>query len=330
MARPRAEITGAARVAIVGAETPDGHLVRDALAQRKLPGDRVDLYATVGGEAVISEYAGEARLIQDPDMGEISSHEAIFLCERGDLSTGIAAMAKRSTLIDLADAIPARDCAGLVSPSLNVEPGLAGCYTMPHAITLILVELLRDLQRGIGIEEVVATVLRPAADHGDAGLDELRQQTVSLLSFAEIPTDTFGSQLAFNVIPSLSPEGAGLEGRIASELQTLLGWDRPRATLCFATVPVFHGHFVRMRVRAAGGADADEVRQLLAAVHGLGADSATPPPTTPVEVVGEGRVALFEVADDGLGGIWLSAVAGESGERRALYSVAFAEQAAGL
>ena len=51
---------GTARAAVVGATTGDGTRLREALAESGVPGSRVDLYAPVGGEALISEYAGEA------------------------------------------------------------------------------------------------------------------------------------------------------------------------------------------------------------------------------------------------------------------------------
>ena len=59
---------GAARVALVGADTVDGSRVRGALARSRVSGSRVDLYGTTHGEVVLSEYAGEARLIQEPEL----------------------------------------------------------------------------------------------------------------------------------------------------------------------------------------------------------------------------------------------------------------------
>ena len=68
-----------ARIAVVGAESTSGTLLRAALAESHVPGSRVNLYGLADGEAVISEYDGEARLIQDPNLREIVAHEVIFL-----------------------------------------------------------------------------------------------------------------------------------------------------------------------------------------------------------------------------------------------------------
>ena len=53
-------------MALVGAETPEGARIRQALADRGIPGERVNLFGRTEGEAVLSEYAGEARMIQEP------------------------------------------------------------------------------------------------------------------------------------------------------------------------------------------------------------------------------------------------------------------------
>ena len=72
------------RVAVVGAETPPGGRIREALAGRKFPGERVDLYGARSAEPVLSEYDGEARLIQEPDPSEVGGHDLIVVCEGGE------------------------------------------------------------------------------------------------------------------------------------------------------------------------------------------------------------------------------------------------------
>ena len=81
MARIRS--AGTARIAVVGASSPDGSRIREALSRAGVPGARVALYGETGGEAVLSEYADEARLIQEVDLDEIAGREVVFLCEAG-------------------------------------------------------------------------------------------------------------------------------------------------------------------------------------------------------------------------------------------------------
>ena len=64
--------TGTARAAVLGSTTSCGTRLRQMLAEFGVPGSRVDLYAAVdSAEPILSEYKGEARLVQKPDLDEL-------------------------------------------------------------------------------------------------------------------------------------------------------------------------------------------------------------------------------------------------------------------
>ena len=114
MSRRRAEGSSGtaadrARLALVGAETPEGARIRQALADRGIPGERVNLFGRTAGEAVLSEYAGEARLIQEPETSEVMGHEVIFLL---DVPDG----AKNAVLVRLSQVSPPVMRSGRTTP----------------------------------------------------------------------------------------------------------------------------------------------------------------------------------------------------------------------
>lgn len=328
MARSLASRSGTARVALVGATSAYGARLRAGLAALGVPGERVDLYARTTGEAVLSDYGGEARLIQEPQPDEIAAHDVIFVCEGGGLADEVVGRARRgAVVIDLVGAVPRSRRARLVHMDLNPpdekEPG--ACLAIPHPLAIILGELLHSLEQELGLEEVVAVILRPAADFGAAGLEELRDQTVRLLSFAPVPVETFGRQLAFNVIPQRTLRAApGLEATIGAHVAELLGWSRPRLTLRLLAAPVFHGHGIQLRVRLRRAADSDRVRDIVE-----GGRFYDPPhddaPATPVEVSEDYRISLAELCEDGLGGYWIWAVAGEADAKGAEQAIRLAD-----
>jgi len=222
---------GHTRVAVVGASTDDGTLVKEALERARISGKRVDLYGTSRGEALISEYHGEARLIQDPDLDEIARHDLIFLCERGEVAGHVLRQAGSDSLvIDLLDSSPGK----VPRVHLDINPQIAeasgtGRFAVPHPLTLTLAELLNPLERGPGVAEASAVIVRPAADFGKEGVEELREQTMQLLSFAEVPVETFGRQLAFNIIPQSGFDQGDrqLETTIIDGVTELLGCPAP-------------------------------------------------------------------------------------------------------
>jgi aspartate-semialdehyde dehydrogenase len=282
-------------LAVVGAETPTGARLRAALAASGFPGVRLDLFGErAGDEAVLSEYAGEARLIQPALPAEIAGHAVVFLCERGEAARRLVREAGASVaLVDLVGAAEG-------------ERGAARVLRVPSAPALLLGDLLRPLQAAFGVREGVAVLLRPAGDRGQPGLDELRDQTVRLLSFTSAPKDVFGRQLAFNVIPE-----AGGEAALEREVAHLLGWQAPRLTVSTAFVPVFYGHTVLLRLLPEEPAGVEEVERALRSAEGLRGPAATTA-DTPLEAAEGMRIDVARVREDGLGGVWLWAVAGEA------------------
>lgn len=323
---------GTARIAVVGAPTEAGARLREALAEHGVPGERVDLYGVTHGEVVLSEYAGEARLIQEPDVTEIASHDVIFLCEGGELASRVASAAHPGTaIIDLADCVEARVRPLSLPSDIQQEASRdapCGCFAVPHPLALLLAELLHPLEQTFGVNEAVAVLIRPASDFGEPGVEELRDQVVRLLSFAEVPTKTFGRQLAFNIIPDrqLVASPPRLETRIAAEVTDLLGWGGNRLALRLLTAPLFYGHGLQMRVRLGGQATLEQVRSALRAWVDTEGNS----PATPLDVTEQGRASLAELAEDGLGGFWLWVVAGGASAKSADQAVRLAQQISDL
>jgi aspartate-semialdehyde dehydrogenase len=321
-------------VAVVGASTGDGLRLRERLAEFGVPGSRVDLYGSTRGEAVISEYAGEARLVQEPEPGEIGVHEVIFLCEADELARDVAVGAEPgSVVIDLVGALDEKGRPPRVHMDLNPQAAQPhdGRLAVPHPLAIALAELLAPLDAEFGLEEAVAVILRPAADFGEAGIEELREQTVRLLNFHEVPAETFGRQLAFNIVPQagLRCDAPDLESRIAHDVSELLAWDSGRVTLRLLTVPVFFGHCIQLRLRLRGAVTVERIREVLAERQ-LSLPDTSGDVVTPLDVSEERTTRLYQINEDGLGGFWCLAVAGETERRGAEHAVRLADALVGL
>jgi aspartate-semialdehyde dehydrogenase len=303
-----------ARVAVVGSGSAEGTLVRAALAERGVEGANVDFYGVTHGEAVLSEYDGEARLIQDPEPGEVRGHDVVFLCEPGDASASLLALAGGDSVV--LDLVGCSDAAPLVHAVLRPPTASERTRPMrvPHSIAVVLAELLRPLHEAFGVEGATAVVLRPAADFGQEGIEELREQTVRLLRFERPPSRTFGRQLAFNVIPQHLVPGAAedVERRIEIETGALLRIDDGALAIRLATVPVFHGHAMAVRVALRDEAGLEEVERAAAARSAGPRPVGKSAPGTPMEAAAGPGVSVSHVSRAGGSGFWLWVVAGEA------------------
>jgi aspartate-semialdehyde dehydrogenase len=206
MARPSAE-TALRRIAVLGAASPGGARIRAALADRGVPGARVALYGVASEVAVLSEYDGEARLVQP--VGELDAHScaAVFVCEPGHDPEPLSRAAASGTVV------------------VDLSGSVAGATTVAHPIAGALAAILAPFSTALGLRRASAFVLRPAADFGEAGMEELREQTVRLLRFEKTPSEVFGRQLAFNVIPDplLPDDESSSTSRIVADTKRILG-----------------------------------------------------------------------------------------------------------
>ena len=102
----------------------------------------------------------------------------------------------------------------------------AAVHVIAHPAAIALALFLRRLHAHDPIRRSVIQIFAPASEHGTAGVEELQQQTVSLLSFKSLPHAVFDTQLAFNLLARYGEEApAPLEDselRIERHLATLL------------------------------------------------------------------------------------------------------------
>jgi aspartate-semialdehyde dehydrogenase len=114
----------------------------------------------------------------------------------------------------------------------------------PAAVTLALL-LLRARKAG-NLSRAVATLFEPVSERGRRGMDELHEQTVNLLSFQQLPTGVFDSQVAFNMLGRYGPTAKesleSSERRIISHFRKLVEDRLPAPSLALVQAPVFHAH----------------------------------------------------------------------------------------
>jgi len=326
MSRSRADSPSLPKVAVLGADAPIGADVRSALEAAGVPGSGVDLFGTQAAEPILSEYAGEARLIQRPDREALAAHAAVFVCEDGAEARGLVADGGGDRLVlDLAgisDAPPV----GRGTAVPTVRGGAA--VRLPHPLAFALAELLGPVSAAEGIASASVVVLRPAVDLGTAGVDELREQVTGLLSFGTVPTGAFGARLAFNCLPQAGAgeRGASVQRRAEADLGHLLGPEAGPVGVRFAWVPVFHGHTVLIRLATRTGAPAGPVEAALRAATAL--DVVAGAADCTVEFAeGEKRIAVAPPEDDGAGGVWIWAMLEEIGPMVAARAVGLARAA---
>src|SRR5258708_3793125 len=77
-----------------------------------------------------------------------------------------------------------------------------------HPASVAMALLLLRAQKARALRMAAATVFEPASEQGRRGMDELHEQTINLLSFQQMPTAVFDTQVAFNVLGRYGKESS--------------------------------------------------------------------------------------------------------------------------
>ncbi|HLK63947.1 MAG TPA: Asd/ArgC dimerization domain-containing protein [Bryobacteraceae bacterium] len=177
-----------------------------------------------------------------------SSHKALELVENDD--PGIV-------IIDLTYSTEERPEARLRAPLVEAtsddESVVAdsSVHVIAHPAAVALALFLRRLHEYAPIQRSVIEVFVPASEYGAAGVEELQQQTVSLLSFKSLPRAIFDAQLSFSLLARYGEEAPvaldETELRIERHLASLLALPGEGAGVTMPSLrviqaPVFHGY----------------------------------------------------------------------------------------
>jgi aspartate-semialdehyde dehydrogenase len=172
----------------------------------------------------------------------------------------------------------------------------------PMAAVLAVIE---TRLRGLGLTRLAATVLLPASEMGSAGVDELQQQTVGLLTFQTLQKDVFDAQVAFSVVASLGGAAKVDLERVRSTIfrqMGVLAGASGALVLQVVQAPVFHGYAASVFVETAAGVGEAEVRRALqGGVLQMAGDGDTP---SNENVAGE-REMVLRLEPAGGDGFWL-------------------------
>jgi aspartate-semialdehyde dehydrogenase len=181
-----------------------------------------------------------------------------------------------------------------------------------HPAATVLALLALRSQQAARIERMVATVFEPASENGQKGMDELREQTVNLLSFQDLPKDVFDIQVAFNLAARYGPRCEQRSDRslvaVAQRIRKHYRQIAPGAAepaLQVLHAPVFHGHAFSVYLEMEKPVAIADFSKALAGEHVVVSGSPEDAPTN-VSAAGQEDI-LVEITLDAnqKNGVWL-------------------------
>jgi aspartate-semialdehyde dehydrogenase len=271
------------RIAIVGAASIRGKQLNEALSESSFATAEFALMDDQQALGQLEAVGDEITFIQPVTAGSFERIDFTFFAGAGELTRRHWQAAQRagSSIVDLSGALEGEAGVLVCAPWIQEAMGEAAVAGAPnlhtpalvsaHPAALVLALLLERLQRAGAIRQVSATVMEPASEYGKAALDELHQQTVTLLSFQSIPLEIYDVQVAFNTVAAFGEAAkvslAESEARIRRHYALLSGGRLPQLSLQLIHVPVFHGHTFSIAVEYERQVTLEQIETTLSGPH---------------------------------------------------------------
>jgi aspartate-semialdehyde dehydrogenase len=239
-------------VAVVGATGAVGREVLMSLSERQFPVDQVYALASSSSKGKKVSFGDKDILVVEVLEDFLFENVDIaFFCCDNSLSKVYAPLAAEvgCIVIDKSSYFRMDEDIPLIVPEVNIH-ALGGyvkrnIIASPNCTTIPRVLALKPLLELSPIKRLISTTYQSVSGAGRDAMDELYQQTRSILMNTPVQKKHFEKQIAFNVIPCIDdflPDGSTKEEwKNIVETQKILGQDIPISATC-VRVPVFVGH----------------------------------------------------------------------------------------
>jgi aspartate-semialdehyde dehydrogenase len=265
------------KIAIAGASTLLGRELKEALSESPLAAANFLLLDEEEAQGQLDQVGDEVTFVRAIDADSFERADFTFFAGTEALTRKHWRTALRagSTVLDLSGALDQETGVLVRAPWLGSESTTVDLFTpavVPaHPAALALALLLERLQLAAPLRFAAATVLEPASAFGRAAMDELHQQTVSLLSFQTLPRAVFDAQAAYNLMTGLGESATvnlgAEEARIRRHYEALGDGRWPTLALQVIQAPVFHGQAFSIFVELERPVDISALEEALSGDH---------------------------------------------------------------
>lgn len=297
------------RIAVVHPTTLLGKELCEGLG--RIAGNRsldVRLYSASEDEiGSVTEVGGMATIVGRYAALELEGAAVAFFC--GEIAQDrplLADVPVGTQAIVLGAGAGVEDGAVAVAGTGSAAPADARVWISPHPAVVGLARLLTAVAP-LGLREASATVVQPASIRGQAGIDELFEETRAILMFTGQPKPAvFGRQLAFNLLPSRDDAE-----RIEASLRAVFGGEAPEIRVQAIQGGMFHGTALGVDLRFDGHVTAREIARALAVDPGIESTKHAGH-LGPIDGSGAEKIQVGEIrvgrGGDGSGQAWIWAV----------------------
>ncbi len=309
-------------VALVGATGQVGGVMLDLLAQRDYPVETLRLFSSPRSAGTNIRWKDEDITVEDvstvkPD--DLKGIDVALFSAGGAASSKYAPLFAQAgaVVIDNSSAWRKNPSVPLVVSEVNPKDALErplGIIANPNCTTMAAMPSLKALDEAAGLQALRVTTFQAVSGSGVAGVDELGQQTRTIVA-AEAPIEglardggavehpepnVYAAPIAFNVVAQAGnfvDDGSGEtdeEQKLRDESRRILGLPDLAVSATCVRVPVFSGHSLAVHAELAEPLTAEQAASALMQMDGVHL-SALP---NPLEATGKDGTFVGRIRQD--------------------------------
>ncbi len=265
------------KVAVVGATGAVGREMTKIVAERNFPVREMRLVASERSKGKVLKFREEN--IKVENLSEFSFKGIDFVLSSPGASVSEQyvprAVKEGAIVIDNTSAFRMEPDVPLVVPEVNPDAikKHKGLIANPNCSTIQLVVVLKPIHIKAQIKRLVVSTYQAASGAGTPAMNELREQTESILAGRNVEAKALPAQIAFNVFPHidifLDNCYTKEEMKLVHETQKIMEDDSIRITATAVRVPVFIGHSEAVNIETEKNLPPDEAKEILSKAPGI-------------------------------------------------------------
>jgi aspartate-semialdehyde dehydrogenase len=265
------------RVAVVGATGAVGAEMIQVLEERKFPvSTLVPLASSRSAGGTVTFHDAEVT-VQELTRDSFDGVDLALFSAGSDVSRDYAPVAVKAgtVVIDNSAAWRMDKEVPLVVPEVNPHDlqSHKGIIANPNCSTIQMVVALKPLHDEVRIKRIVVTTFQSVSGTGKEAMEELMDESKSLLSFGQPEPKVYPYQIAFNCLPHIDeflPSGYTKEEmKMLHETRKIMGDASIQVTATTVRVPVYIGHSESVNIETERKLSANEARAVLSAAPGV-------------------------------------------------------------
>jgi aspartate-semialdehyde dehydrogenase len=264
-------------VAVAGATGAVGRKMLEILAERDFPVANLKLLASARSVGQTLPFKGSPITVEELSEKSFDGVDIALFSAGASVSRQFAPFAVKSgcIVIDNSSAFRMEPNIPLVVPEVNpnaigTEPGI---IANPNCSTIQMVVALKPIHDKFKIRRVVVSTYQSVSGSGQKAIDELHEQTKTLLNGETASPNVYPHGIAFNCLPHidifLENGYTKEEMKMVDETRKILDDSSILVSPTAVRVPVFYCHSESVNVETERPISAKEVKELLAASDGI-------------------------------------------------------------